>query len=151
MTFTKSKTWNIWVLSSDYWVPQLVSIEDLYRAREFLKRWNLVSIEGEQLAGNFWKKSLEKFWERSRRLQRAHAFHWRWDTQVRALGYPAREFSKTRNLVSIEDTHRATGRKISKEIRRDNFEKSIVEKGSLLHTKDYIQTGTQVRASGYPI
>ena len=67
------------------------------------------------------------------------------------LGIPARKFSKRRNLVSIEDTQRATGRKISKEIRRDNFEKSIVEKGSLLHTKEDIQTGTQVRASGYPI
>ena len=66
------------------------------------------------------------------------------------LGTPAREFSKTWNLVSIEDTYRATGRKNLKEIRRENFEKSIEEKGWLLPTNDHIETGTQVRAPGYP-
>ena len=66
------------------------------------------------------------------------------------LGTPAREFSKTGNLVSTEDTYRATGKKIKKEIRRENFEKSIVEKGSLLPTNDHIETGTKVRALGYP-
>ena len=43
-------------------------------------------------------------------------------------GTPAREFSKTWNLVSIEDTYRATGKKMLKEIRLKNFEKSIVQK-----------------------
>ena len=62
----------------------------------------------------------------------------------------AREISKTWNLVSIEDICRATGRIILKEIRWENFEKSIVEKGSLLPTNDHIETGTQVRALGYP-
>ena len=52
--------------------------------------------------------------------------------------------------LSIEDICRATGRIILKEIRRENFEKSIVEKGSLLPTNDHIETGTQVRAPGYP-
>ena len=37
-----------------------------------------------------------------------------------------------------------------KGIRRENFEKRIVEKGSLLPTKDYVETGTQVRAQVYP-
>ena len=50
--------------------------------------------------------------------------------------------------MSIEDTYRASGRKIVKEMRRENFEK--VEKVSLLHTNDYIEMGTQVRASGNP-
>ena len=63
---------------------------------------------------------------------------------------PARAISKTWNLVSIEDICRATGRKILKEIRRENFEKSIVEKGSVLPTNDHIETGTHVRAAGYP-
>ena len=66
------------------------------------------------------------------------------------LGTPVREYSKTWNLVSIEEICRATGMKILKEIRRENFEKSIVEKGSLLPTNDHIETGTQVRAPGYP-
>ena len=66
------------------------------------------------------------------------------------LGAPAREFSKTWNLACIEDTYRATGRKMLKEIRLENFEKHIVEKGSLLPTNDHIETGTQVRAPGYP-
>ena len=52
--------------------------------------------------------------------------------------------------MSIEDIYRATGRKIFKEIRRENFEKSIIEKGSLLPINDHIETGTQVRAPGYP-
>ena len=60
------------------------------------------------------------------------------------------EFSKRWNLVSTEDTYRATGNKIKKEIRRKKFEKSIVEKGSLLPTNDHIETGTKVRALGYP-
>ena len=53
-------------------------------------------------------------------------------------------------LGDIEDTYRATGRKMLKEIRRENFEKRIVEKGSLLPTNDHIETVTQVRAPGYP-
>ena len=57
------------------------------------------------------------------------------------LGTPAREFSKTWNLVRTEDTYRATGNKILNEIRPENFEKSIVEKGSLLPTNDHIETG----------
>ena len=52
--------------------------------------------------------------------------------------------------MSIEDTYRASGKKISKEIRRDKFEKSIVEKVSLLPPNDHIETGTKVRATGYP-
>ena len=40
--------------------------------------------------------------------------------------------------------------KIIKEIRRENFEKDIVVKGSPLPTNDHIETGTQVRAPGYP-
>ena len=53
-------------------------------------------------------------------------------------------------LGSTEDEY-ATSRKILKEIRRENFEKSIEEKGSFLHTNDYmyIETGTLVRAPGY--
>ena len=47
--------------------------------------------------------------------------------------------------------YRATGRKILKEIRLEKFEKNIVEKGSLLHTNDYIETGTQVRAPAWMI
>ena len=43
-----------------------------------------------------------------------------------------------------------TGRAILKEIRQEHFDKSIVEKGSLLRTIDHIETGTQVRAPGYP-
>ena len=50
--------------------------------------------------------------------------------------------------MSVENTYRAIGRKGFKEIRRENFEKSIVEKGSLLHTNDYIETGIEVRAPG---
>ena len=64
------------------------------------------------------------------------------------LGTQAREFSKTWNLVRTEDTYRATGNKILNEIRRENFEKSIVEKGSLLPTNDHIETGIKVRAPG---
>ena len=45
------------------------------------------------------------------------------------LDTPAREFPKTWNLVSIEDTYRATGKKMLKEIRLKNFEKSIVQNG----------------------
>ena len=52
--------------------------------------------------------------------------------------------------MSIEDICIATGRIIFDEISRGNFEKSIVEKGSLLPTNDDIETGTQVRAPGYP-
>ena len=52
--------------------------------------------------------------------------------------------------MSIEDISRATGRTILNEIRREKFEKSIVEKGSLLPTNDHIEMGTQVRAPGYP-
>ena len=52
--------------------------------------------------------------------------------------------------MSIEEICRATGRKILKEIRLENFEKSIVEKGPLLPTNNHIETGTQVRAPGYP-
>ena len=52
--------------------------------------------------------------------------------------------------MSIDDICRATGRTILKEICQENFEKSIVEIGSLLLTNDYIETGTQVRAPGYP-
>ena len=37
------------------------------------------------------------------------------------LDNPAREILKTGNLVSTEDTYRATGKKISKEFRRENF------------------------------
>ena len=66
------------------------------------------------------------------------------------LGTPAREFSKTWNLMSIEDICRATGRKILKEIRSENSEKNILEKGSLLPRNDNIETGTQVQAPGYP-
>ena len=44
------------------------------------------------------------------------------------LGTPAIECSMRLNFVSIEDTYRATGRIVLKEIRRENFEKSIVEK-----------------------
>ena len=66
------------------------------------------------------------------------------------LGTTAREFSKISNRVSIENICRATGKKIQKEIRLENFEKSIVEKGSLLPTNDHIETGTKVRAPGYP-
>ena len=65
------------------------------------------------------------------------------------LGTTARKFSKTGNLVSIEDICRATGRTILKEIRRENFEKSIVERRSLLPTNNRLETGTQVRAPGY--
>ena len=52
--------------------------------------------------------------------------------------------------MSIEDIYRATGRKILKEIRRENFEKSIVEKGSLLPTNDHIETGTKFELPGTP-
>ena len=52
--------------------------------------------------------------------------------------------------MSIEDTYRATVRKILKEMRWENFDKSIVEKGSLFYTNDYIETGTQVRAPDLP-
>ena len=52
--------------------------------------------------------------------------------------------------MSIEDTYRATGRTIKKEIRREKIEKSIVEKGSLLPTNDHIETVTKIRAPGYP-
>ena len=52
--------------------------------------------------------------------------------------------------MSMEDICRATGRTILKEIRREGFERSIVEKGSLFPTNDHIETGTQVRALGYP-
>ena len=69
---------------------------------------------------------------------------------VRAPGYPSYGVYKDMNLVSIEDTYRASGKKISKEIRLENFGKSIVEKGSLLPSNDHIETGTQVRAPGYP-
>ena len=62
------------------------------------------------------------------------------------LDTPAREFAKTWNLMCIKDICRATGRKILKE----NFEKSIAGKGSLLHTNDYIETGTHVRVLGTP-
>ena len=65
------------------------------------------------------------------------------------LDTPARELLKTWNLVSTQDRDRATGKKIINEIRRENFEKSIVEKGSLLPTNDHIETGTKVRAPGY--
>ena len=66
------------------------------------------------------------------------------------LGTPAREFSKTLNVVRTEDIYIATSKKILNEIRLENFEKSIVEKGSLLPTNDHIETGTKVRAPGYP-
>ena len=52
--------------------------------------------------------------------------------------------------MSIEDICRATGRKILKEIRSENSEKNILEKGSLLPRYDHIETGTQVQAPGYP-
>ena len=52
--------------------------------------------------------------------------------------------------MSIEKTYRATGRNILKEIRSGNFEKMILEKGSLVHTNDYIETGIQVRDPLYP-
>ena len=52
--------------------------------------------------------------------------------------------------MSIDEICRATGLKILKEIRQENFEKSIVEKRSLLPINDHIETGTQVRAPGYP-
>ena len=52
--------------------------------------------------------------------------------------------------MSIEDTYRATSKKILKEIRRENFEKCIVEKGSLLPTNDHIETGTKVPDPAYP-
>ena len=52
--------------------------------------------------------------------------------------------------MSVEKTYRAIGRNILKEIRLENFEKSILEKGSLLHTNNYIETGTQVRDPVYP-
>ena len=70
--------------------------------------------------------------------------------KVELLGIPARQFSKTWNLVSIEEICRGTGMNISKEIRRENFETSIVEKVSLLPKNDHIETGTQVRAPLYP-
>ena len=66
------------------------------------------------------------------------------------LGTPDREFWKTWNLVSIEDIYRATSRTILKEILRENFEKSIVEKASLFPTNDHIETDNQVRGPGYP-
>ena len=67
------------------------------------------------------------------------------------LGTPATEFSKTWHLVSREDTYRASGKKILKEIRREKFEKSNVEKGTLSPTNEHIETGTKVRANyGYP-
>ena len=58
------------------------------------------------------------------------------------LVIPAWEFSKTWNLMSIEDVCGASSRKILKEIRQENFEKSIVEKGSLLPKNAHIETGT---------
>ena len=64
------------------------------------------------------------------------------------LRTPATEFSKTWNLVSIKDICRATGRKILKEIRRENSEKNILEKGWLLPRNERIETCTQVRAPG---
>ena len=131
--------------SSSYWLPQLVSIEDLYRAKEFSKRWNLVSIEGvyrttsrKVLKEIRWKKN-EKDLVNYKGLM---PFISGGVPMFELLGTQTREISKKWNLVSIEDTHRATGRNILKEIRRENFEKSIVEKGSLLHTNHYIQTGT---------
>ena len=45
--------------------------------------------------------------------------------------------------MSIEDICRAIGRTILKEICLENFEKSIVEKGSPLPTNDNIETGTR--------
>ena len=48
-------------------------------------------------------------------------------------GTPPREFSTRRDLVSIEGVYRATSRNLLKEIRRVNFEKSIVDyKGLML-------------------
>ena len=61
---------------------------------------------------------------------------------VRAPGYPSYGVLKDMNLVSIEDTYRASGKKILKIIRRENFEKSIVEKGSLLPSNNHFETGT---------
>ena len=45
---------------------------------------------------------------------------------VRAPGYPSYGVFKDMNLVSIEDTYRASEKKILKIIRRENFEKNIV-------------------------
>ena len=66
------------------------------------------------------------------------------------LSTQVREISETWNLKSIEDTYTGTIKKMLKEIRWENFEKSIAEKGSLLPTNDHIETGTKVRAPGYP-
>ena len=66
------------------------------------------------------------------------------------LNTPVRDIFETWNLKSIEDTYTGTIKKILKEILWENFEKSIVEKGSLLPTNDNIETGTKVRAPGYP-
>ena len=52
--------------------------------------------------------------------------------------------------MSIEDICRASGRTILKEIRKGNFEKSIVEKGSLLFTNVHIETGSEVQPPGTP-
>ena len=61
-------------------------------AREFSKRWNMVSIEGVYRPTSrnpFKRNSSGKFCENSRRLKRAHALHWRCSTQVRSPWYPS--------------------------------------------------------------
>ena len=112
-----------------------MSIEDVYRAtsRKLLKR---------NSSGNFWEKVSQ--------TTKGTLFIGGRVPKFELLGIPATEFSKKSNLMSIEDTYRATGSKNLKEIRRENVEKGIVEKWSLLHTNDYIETGTQVRPPGYP-
>ena len=48
-------------------------------------------------------------------------------------GTPAMDFSKRRNLVSIEGVYRASSRNLFKDIRRENYEKSLVDyKGLML-------------------
>ena len=54
-------------------------------------------------------------------------------TKVRAPGYLPREYSKRLNLVSTEEVYSATSRNLFKEIRREIFEKSLVDyKGLML-------------------
>ena len=99
------------------------------------------------------RNSPGKFWEKYRRKKGHFCLQ---TTILRRVpkfelpATPAREFSKTWNLVSVQEICRATGMNISKEIRLENFEKSIVEKGSLLPTNEHIETGTQVRAPDTP-
>ena len=111
-------------------------------AREFPKTWNLVSIEDTYRATGK-KMSKEFVWKILRKVSYKKGHFCLQTTILRRVpkfelpGTPPREFSKTWNLVSIEDTYRATGKKMLKEIRLKNFEKSIVQKITFAYKRPY--------------